>query len=377
MIYLDNAATTNKKPLCVKIAVLKALSKKYCANPGRSSHALSMNAALHILKARDAFSNYFNLNNSSQVIFTSGCTHALNLAILGSVKEGGHVITTIYEHNSVLRPLFDLEEKGKIKLTIVKPNLYGEITIKELKTALKPNTYLLAVNHISNVTGYEMNLEECGKFCKENNLLFLVDAAQSGGHKRIDMTKNNINLLAVAGHKGFYAPQGVGVLLENNVELNPILFGGTGVFSELEHMPNITPESYEAGTTCTPNIFGLLGGLKYVIKHEHKIEKKIKKHTKFLIENLNNLKEVTLYTKPTNLNGVVSFNLKNKSSQEVANELSERYHICVRSGLHCAPLVHKHFGTTEEGMVRASLGYHTTKKQLKKLLFAIKQLVKN
>ena len=377
MIYLDNPATTNHKPLCVKLAVLKALSKKYSANPGRSSHKLSINAALEILETRELLKETFNLKSSDDVIFTSGCTESLNLAILGSVKAGGHVITTIYEHNSVLRPLFKLQKDGLIELTIVKPNDNFEITTNELKEALKPNTYLLAVNHTSNVTGYTMDLSRVGKFAKENKLIFLVDAAQSGGHIKIDMQKDNINMLALAGHKGFYAPQGVGALLINNVNLQPIKFGGTGFKSEVEISPLISPDVYEAGTTCTPLIFGFLEGIKYANKNMDKVNKQTKELSAFLVSELSKIKGVKLYTQKDYSSGVVSFNLVDLPSNQVANELSEKYDICTRSGLHCAPLVHKYFGTVEQGMVRVGIAIDTTKSQLKELIFAIEQILKN
>jgi len=374
MIYLDNAATTNHKPFCVKYAVVKAMSKKYSANPGRSSHKPSIKSAMKILKAREEIANFFGLTNENNVIFTSGCTESLNLAILGSVKQNGHIITTIFEHNSVLRPLYYLKEKKLIDYTIVKPNFYGDITKKELQEVVKPNTYMLIVNHISNVTGKEINLQECGKFAKENNLLFLVDAAQSAGHKKINMQENNIDILCIAGHKGLYAPQGVGALLHNNIILQPIKFGGTGIFAEEKTMPIISPETYEAGTTCTPNIFGLLAGIKFVKKHFLKITKKQTKQTKYLLEKLNKLNNVTLYTNLSCLNGVISLNIKNKPSQEVANVLNTKYKICVRSGLHCAPLIHKYYGTLENGMVRVSLSYFTKKQELNKLVNALKNI---
>jgi cysteine desulfurase / selenocysteine lyase len=377
MIYLDNPATTNHKPLCVKLAVLKALSKKYSANPGRSSHKLSINAALKILEARELLKETFNLKTSDDVIFTSGCTESLNLAILGTAKQKGHIITTIYEHNSVLRPLFKLQKDGIIELTIVKPNKNHEITTKELKDALRPNTYLLAVNHTSNATGYTIDLDEMGKFAKQHNLLLLVDAAQSGGHIKIDMQKDNINLLALAGHKGFYAPQGVGALLVNNVNLQPIKYGGTGFKSELEISPIISPDVFEAGTTCTPLIFGFYAGIKYANKNMAKIKKKTKELTNFLVTELSKIKGVKLYTQKKYSSGVVSFNIKDLPSSQVANELCENYNICVRSGLHCAPLVHKHLGTIEQGMVRVGIALNTTKNELKKLIVAVKQILKN
>jgi len=371
MIYLDNAATTNYKPQSVKNAVLKALSKNFCANPGRSSHDISIRAAMQIFKTRELLSELFHLNNSNNVIFTSGCTEALNLAIFGSAKQKGHVITTIYEHNSVLRPLFQLKERGVITLTIVKPNENGEITVKELQDALQPNTYLLAVNHCSNVTGYTMDLYSFGKFCKEHSLLFLVDGAQSGGHKKIDIQENHINLLTLAGHKGFYAPQGVGALLINDVTLTPLKFGGTGIQSELPLPPTISPEAFEAGTTCTPNIFGFYEGILFSQKYFNKIEETITTLTKYLLEELKKIKGITIYTRPTDYNGVISFNLYDIPSQEIANELNTTNQICVRSRLHCAPLVHEYFGTLAQGMIRVSLSVDNKIEEINTLLMVL------
>lgn len=377
MIYFDNSATTNYKPLRVKWGVLQALSKKYSANPGRSSHTLSINAALKIIDTRELISKLFHLNQPNNVIFTSGCTESLNLAIFGSLKEGGHVVTTIFEHNAVLRPLFYLEEKGLIELTILKPNEEGNITVKELNNVLKENTYLMVVNHTSNVTGHTANLKEIGNFCKKHQLIFIVDAAQSGGHQDIDVKENNIHLLALAGHKGFYGPQGVGVLLVNDIRLKPLKFGGTGISGETPTMPTIMPESLEAGTTCTPLIFGLYEGIVFTQKNKQLIKQKTTNLTKYLLEELDKIKEITVYTKKDFLNGVVSFNLKEKTSEEVSNELNSTYKICVRSGLHCAPLLHHHFGTLETGMVRVSFSVNNKLSEVKKLIFALKQMVKN
>jgi|AntRauTorcE11897_2_1112592.scaffolds.fasta_scaffold00001_282 cysteine desulfurase family protein len=376
MIYLDNPASTNFKPISVKLAILKALSKKYCSNPGRSSHKLSINSAMKICKTREIIADAFNIKNSNNIIFTGGCTESLNLAIFGSVKKSGHVITTIYEHNSVLRPLVKLQKDNMIELTIITPNKNQEITVQELKKALKPNTYMLAINHTSNVTGYTINLNDIGAFCKNNNLIFLLDAAQSGGHIDINIKKHNINMVALAGHKGFYGPQGVGVLILNNIKLKPLKYGGTGVNSNLLTQPIVLPECYEAGTTCSPLIFGLKAGFLFTKKNKQKIASKNEQLSKYLMEELSKIKNVKLYTKKHYKSGVVSFNLQGVSSLQVANILSDKYKICVRSGLHCAPLVHKHFNTLNQGMVRVGIAYDTKKTNITKLIKAIKQINK-
>ena len=216
MIYLDNSATTNIKPFCVKKEVFFSTLKSHSANPNRSGYKISSNLASKILKVRENLTNYFNCENIENCLFTSGCTEALNLAILSSCIKGGNVITTCYEHNSVLRPLHELQRQGKISLTILKPNKNGEVDLNEFESAIKSNTYLLACTFTSNVTGYTNNIKEIGEICKKNNLLFLVDCAQSGGHEFIDMQKLNIDFLAIAGHKGFYALTGIGALLVSN-----------------------------------------------------------------------------------------------------------------------------------------------------------------
>ncbi len=329
------------------------------------------------MNTRLLLAGIFNLPNSNNVIFTSGCTESLNLAILGSIKKGGHVITTIFEHNSVLRPLFKLKKDGLIDVTFVEPDRNNGITLKQIKKALKPNTYMLVVNHVSNVTGHTVNLAELGDFAKQNNLLFLVDSAQSAGHIDIDVQKNNINLLAIAGHKGLHSPQGVGALLINNTNPQPIKFGGTGLNSEEMIQPLTAPEAYEAGTTCTPLIFGLKKGVEWTFKNLDKINKKTKALCKQLLTKLQQIEEVTLYTNPNCPNGIVSFNIKGMHSNDVANELNSKYKICVRSGLHCAPLVHKHFNTLNSGMVRASIGSNNKKADIKKLISAVKKIIKD
>lgn len=378
MIYLDNGATTNKKPFCVRKVVIKSVFRKFCANPNRSGYKVSTNLASKIFAVREKLCEHFNLNNVENCIFTSGCTEALNLAILSTLKSGGHIITTCYEHNSVLRPLHHLKENGKISLSIIEPNKNGEIDIKNIENAITTKTYLVACTFTSNVTGYTNQIEQIGEICKKHNLLFLVDCAQSAGHEKIDMQKMNIDFISIAGHKGFYALTGIGALLVSDKGkkfLKPIKFGGTGTKSNSPIQPNDFPDGFESGTPNTTGILSLGAGLDFVNKKQEKINVKISILTKYLLEELKNIKDIIIYPSNNKNSGVVSFNIKNYSSNEVSNYLNEHYNICVRSGLHCAPLIHKFYNTLENGMVRVSLSYFNKKKDINKLIYALKKLI--
>jgi len=377
MIYLDNGATTNHKPWGVKKAVLKSVFKKFCSNPHRGGYNLSNFLAVKIYNIRESLANFFGIKNAENCIFTSGCTEALNLAILSTAKIGGHVITTCYEHNSVLRPLFKLEKEGKISLTILYPNSQGEITIKSITEAIKPNTYMIISTFTSNVTGYTLNILEIGKICKEKSLLFLVDCAQSGGHEKIDMKKLNIDYVSIAGHKGFYASTGIGALIcsDNGKKfLNPIKFGGTGTQSDKPIQPTDFPDGFESGTPNTTGILSLGEGLNFVEKNLDKINTKIYNLTKYLVEELKKIPQIIIYPSNNLKSGVVAFNIKKVASNDVGNFLND-HNICVRCGLHCAPLVHKNFNTLNLGMIRVSLSYFNKKREINKLISFLKAFI--
>lgn len=380
MIYLDNSATTNHKPICVKMQVLKSMTKKYCSNPHRSGNKLNNFLASIILNTREKLAKFVGASDVENVIFTSGATEALNLAIFGSAKHGGHFITTAYEHNATLRPLTELKNKGLIELTIIEPENDGSISFEKIKNSIRQNTYLIACIHTSNVTGYTNSLEKIGKLCKEKNILFLSDCAQSAGHEKIDMKKNNIDMLAIAGHKGFYALTGVGALVVSDKAkkvLNPIKFGGTGTHSDSTTQPKDFPEGFESGTCNTTGILSLNKGIDFLNKNQEKINKKVSSLTQLLMQELKQIDGLKFY--PTNnLNsGIVSFNIKDYSSNDVSNFLNSKYNICVRPGLHCAPLVHKHFGTQKVGMIRVSISYFNTKKEILTFVKAIKKFTES
>ena len=370
MIYFDNSATTYKKPFRVKIATLKGLK---AANPGRSGHRLSLKAAKKIFKARLKLQAFFNVPKQEDIVFTHNCTEALNMAILGLDKKG-NVLVSPFEHNSVLRPLRKLEKDGKITISVIKPNKDNIITKDCVESMIKDNTYLVCVSYINNTLGNKNEIQKIGKLCKEKNIYFLCDCAQASGHIDIDMQRDNINLLAFAGHKGFFAPQSIGGLCINGVSLMPIKFGGTGTSSESLDMPEQMPEKLESGTLPCPQIFGLSAGIDYVISHFEKNNKKTATLTKYLINKLSSI-GATIYTNLNSIYGVVLFNLQDFDSVELATILDEKYNIMVRGGLHCAGMAHKYLGTIKTGAVRVSLNNYNSKRQIDRFIKALKQIL--
>ena len=370
MIYLDNSATTYKKPFSVRYQINKFLQS---ANPGRSGHDLSMRSAMMIINTRILLQEMYNAPSTENVIFTSNCTEALNLAILGTVKKGGHIIVSTFEHNSVLRPIAHLANEGLITYTVIKPQNNHTISYEDVKNAIRDNTYMVIVNHITNTTGDENDIYNIGRLCKENSFIFLCDCAQSGGHKIIDMQKHNINLLTIAGHKGFFAPQNIGALIINGVNVHPIKYGGTGTSSIDINQPHELPEMLESGTLSTPLIAGLNAGIKYLNIYLNKNSKKIAKLTQYLLNRLSEIDNISIYTDKTSINGVVLFNLKQYDSTQVSEYLN-KHKIYVRGGLHCAPLAHQFLNTTKKGAVRVSLNNFNNKHHIDKLIKTLKVL---
>lgn len=373
MIYFDNSATTMLKPKEVINAVLEGLTK-YSANPGRSGHKLSMICANKVESVRENVKRFINADNA---VFTENCTDALNLAILGTIKNGGHIICTSNDHNASARPIFEMSKKYGIEISVATPTKPGILTATDIAKHYKDNTYLVCVNHMSNVDGEIADIESIGKFCKEKNILFLVDGAQSAGHLKLDMKGYGIDMLALAPHKGLYAPQGVGVLgFSDNVNLKPIRFGGTGTEGENLYQPTTSLERYESGTLPTPNILGLGAGLEFVKSHFDNINAKLDDLSTYLNFELSQINGVKVYTHPNNAYGVIGFNVKDFGSTEVSQILSDKYGICVRGGLHCAGLKHRFLNTLEQGVVRASLSYFNTFTECERFVKAIKQISK-
>lgn len=372
MIYLDNAATGGYKPSVVKEAYIASLSY-LTANPGRSGHRLSLKAEEFLYNTRLSLMQSFNSDEAQRVIFTKNCTEALNIAILGMLKEGDHVVTTITEHNSVLRPLLYLSSIGKITYSTAEPSNGKFITADDILPLLKENTAMVIVNGASNVTGAVNDIEGIGNALCGKGVAFLVDGAQLAGHEHIDMKKMHIDLLAIAGHKALCGIMGSGALIFNkSVNPSPVIYGGTGT-ETFSPQPECYPERLESGTVNLPAICALNEGVYYVMERLEQNAKRMLALTEYLISKISTLGKVKLYSE-ANPCGIVSFSVSGLSSMEVTQILSDKYDIAVRGGFHCAPLIHKFLGTCEEGLVRASISQFNTEMELNKLYYALKEI---
>ncbi len=379
MIYLDNAATTFPKPSSVYKNVMKAM-KEYGANPGRGSHKMAIEGARVIYETRELVAELCNFQDPMKVVFTFNATDSLNIAIKGILKSGDHVITTEMEHNSVLRPIKELEKYG-VENTIVKCALDGSINLEDLERAIRKNTKLMVTTHVSNLTGGIFPIEEIGNICKKYKVLYLLDASQSAGVLNIDLGKYNIDFLAAPGHKGLLGPQGTGILIINNdIELKQLKEGGTGSQSSSLEQPNFYPDKLEAGTHNLPGIAGLNSGLKYILKRgTESIYSHEKKLLDTFIQELRNSSKIKIYG-PESIEhriGVLPINIDGIDSSEVANILNAEYNIAVRPGLHCAPLAHKAIGTEKLGAVRFSVGPFNKKADIKAAVDALMEIAKD
>ncbi len=376
MIYLDNAATSKYKPKSVADSMLFELT--HSANAGRGAHSQSIATAQRVFDTRQFLLKACGGSPQHSLIFTSGCTAALNLAIIGYLEnfrgENVDVITTSNEHNSTIRTLFWLKKSIHINIIEVKPQYDGSINPKDIERNITKNTRLVCVCHISNVTGAMTDIYEIGHILKEKNIAFLVDCAQSLGHVAVNCIEANIDFLACAGHKGLHGPQGVGMLIWNTaLPLQPITFGGTGTDSLSAEQPTTIPEGYEAGTINAVGIGGLGAGARWTMDNIRQINLHTRYLASELMYGLRQNKNVKLFT--TMSSGVVSFNVGDTPSTQVADYLNS-VGIGVRAGLHCAPWIHRYFGTTEQGMVRASIGYNNNIRDIKALVKAVENMPK-
>lgn len=360
-IYLDNAATTFPKPPEVYSAVTNYMMN-IGANPGRGGHASALEGSRIVYKTREALMNLFAFNKLQNVIFTPNITYSLNILIKSILKEGWHVITTSMEHNSVLRPLSSLESRKKIELDIIPCSNEGIIDIEELKRHIKSNTKLVILSHSSNVTGTIQPIEDIGKICKQNNIYFILDSAQTSGVIPIDFYKLNLSALAFTGHKGLLAPQGIGGFLisdELNKEAEAFIEGGTGSLSESIIQPEFLPDKFESGTMNTPAIAGLLEGINYINREGiSSIKEKEEYLTEKFLEGILNMSNVIVYGPKDSrlMTAAVSINSAVINNAELGYILDSEFGIMTRTGLHCAPLAHKTIGTFPEGTLRFSFG---------------------
>jgi len=381
MIYFDNAATSWPKPPQVKEAMVKFMDE-VGANPGRSGHFRSIEAARIVFETREALSVLFHVKDSSRIVFTLNATESINLALKGLLKPGDHVITSSMEHNSVMRPLRDLEKKG-IALSIVPCSKEGMLDSHEVEGKIQSNTKMVVLNHASNVTGTLLPVEEVGSIVRKHNLLFLVDAAQTAGVCPIDIEKDHIDLLAFTGHKSLYGPQGTGGLVIgeriNEKEMAPLKQGGTGSRSEFEEQPDFLPDCFESGTPNGVGLAGLLAGVQFVLeKGVEEIRQNEMALVEKLIMGLKKIPRVELYGPELQEDRIatVSFNFAHFPPSEGALRLEREFGILCRPGLHCAPAAHRTIGTFPEGTVRFGLSAFNTEAEIETAIQAVSLIAK-
>lgn len=376
MIYFDNAATTLHKPHEVIEAVVHAMTT--AGNASRGTHTGSLAASHTVYETRKKIADFFHCSRADHVIFTSNSTEALNIAICGTLGKGDHIISTDLEHNSVLRPLYHLEEQGA-SLTFLSANKKGCIDYDDFKRSIKPNTKAIVCTHASNLTGNVLDIERIGRIAKAHNLLFIVDASQSAGCIEINMETMNIDILCFTGHKGLLGPQGTGGLcIHESVEIRPFKHGGSGIHSYEKGQPQAYPARLEAGTLNSHGIAGLCAAINYIntitIPVIAKKEQELLWH---FYKGICNIPEIHIYgdfdTKERA--AILSLNIEGYDSGTVSDLLSQEYDIATRPGAHCAPRMHQALGTTETGAVRFSFSSFNTMEEVETAIQALKELV--
>ena len=375
MIYFDNAATTLQKPDPVIQAAVCAI--RSLGNAGRGVHEATLAASRILYETREKLAAFFHAESASRIAFTSNSTEALNIAIKGTLKEGDHVITTQLEHNSVLRPLYEMEERG-VQLSIVPCDASGRIDPAELARSIRKNTKAVFCTHGSNVTGNLVDIAAIGKISRENGLLFGVDASQTAGTIPIDVQNMNIDILCFTGHKGMLGLQGTGgIYVRDGVSVRPLKTGGSGVQSYEHRHPAQMPEALEAGTPNGPGIAGLNAAVTYLLETGIDVI-----HTRELAlmhrfyNGIRAIPGITVYGdfSADDRCPIVSLNVSGYDSSEVSDELSCTYQIATRPGAHCAPLMHEALGTVSRGAVRFSFSHYNTEKEVDFAISAMREI---
>ena len=375
MIYLDSSATSFLKPPQVAKAVFRSFNT--IGNAGRGAHAPTLNASRLIYDTREKLAALFGTPDPSRIAFTCNATEALNIAIHGAIHPGEHVITTACEHNSVLRPLY-LKEKEGTELTIIPADIKGRIRYDLLESSVKSNTSAIVLTHASNLSGNVTDLAFVSNFAKKHGLLLIVDASQTAGSLPINVVKMGIDILCFTGHKGLFGPQGTGGLyVREGLTLSPLKSGGSGIHSFDRQHPTDMPTALEAGTLNGHGIAGLNAGLDYIlstgVKNIHAKEISLARRFVNGISDISDLKLYGDIDAPLRT-PIISLNIGNMSSASVSDILWEDYEICVRAGAHCAPLMHKTFGTEKQGAVRFSFSCFNTEAEIDTAIQAMHEI---
>lgn len=378
MIYMDNAATTMHKPQAVIDAVIAAMSSM--GNAGRGANEASLSASRVIYDTRDKLCQFFGAENPRQIVFTNNSTESLNIAIKGLLNPGDHVITTMLEHNSVLRPLYEMEKKG-VKLTIIRSNEKGTFDLKDMEDAICPETKMVICTNGSNLTGNYIDIEKVGEMAHKHGLLFVVDASQTAGVFPIDVQRMQIDVLCFTGHKGLLGPQGIGgMYVREGLAVRPLKCGGSGVQTYSKTHPAEMPTALEAGTLNGHGIAGLGAAVDYLNETGIDVvrEKEQRLMRKFY-EGVKEIPDVKVYGDFSTFDrcAIVALNIGDFGSSEVSDALLTEYGISTRPGGHCAPLMHEALGTVEQGAVRFSFSHYNTDEEVDAAIAAVRELAQD
>jgi len=375
MIYFDNAATTLRKPPCVVQAVTEAMCS--LGNSGRGVHSGALCASRIIYDTRVALAQLFGAEGPERIAFTANATEALNMAIKGVLTPDDHVITTALEHNSVLRPLYELEDRG-MELTILPADTMGNICYEDFEKEIRPNTKAIVTTHGSNLTGNLLDIQRIGSIAKKHGLIYIVDASQTAGIFDLDVQKMHVDILCFTGHKGLLGPQGTGgIYVREGVYVRPLLSGGSGVQSYLRSHPPQMPTVLEAGTLNGHGIAGLGVAVHYLQETGlNDIRQKEQELMWSFYTQVRQIPGITVYGDFSSANrcAIVSLNVRDYDSGEVSNALSEEFGIATRPGAHCAPLMHKALGTVQQGAVRFSFSHYNTNEEINIAVSALQKL---
>ena len=378
MIYLDNAATTMHKPKKVIDAVVCAMSSM--GNAGRGANEASLSASRIIYDTREKLCRFFHGENPRQIVFTNNSTESLNIAIKGLLNPGDHVITTMLEHNSVLRPLYEMKEKG-VELTIIESDKNGRFRLEDMEAAIRPNTKMIVCTNGSNLTGNYVPLKPVGELAKKHDILFVVDASQTAGVFPIDVQDMMIDVLCFTGHKGLLGPQGTGgMYVKEGIKIRPLKTGGSGVQTYSKTHPAEMPTALEAGTLNGHGIAGLHAAMSYLeetgVDHIRAREQELMWR---FYEGVKDIPEITIYGDFSTKErcAIVTLNIGEYDSSEVSDALLTEYSISTRPGGHCAPLMHEALGTVEQGAVRFSFSHYNTEEEGDTAIEAVRELAKD
>lgn len=376
MYYFDNAATTVQKPQTVADAVYDVLSSGLYGNPSRGAHGYSLRAYELVLDAKEQVKGLFHAGPDYDVAFTHNSTTALNLVLKGLLRPGDHVLTTMWEHNAVLRPLYQLEKEG-VAIDFIGSDAHtGQLRYEEMEQKIRPETKLLVCNHASNVTGNVLDLSCIASFCQNHGLFLVVDASQSAGVVPIDMSDGTVTAVCFTGHKSLYGPGGTGgVCIRRDAPVRPVLTGGDGVHAFDHDQPGGVPAILEAGTSNVAGIAGLRAGVAYIRDHWQQLRQKQADLNARFLQGLRSIPGLVIYgdfSRPRV--PVFAVNFSGAESAVVSDILWETYGIATRPGFHCAPLLHESLGTKQQGAVRFSLSSFTTEEDLEAALVSLKKI---